>query len=365
MANNVDNTYYFELTGTSFSPLSSYPTVDFLNGYYFKNVDGLTTFNYPTTTFGGPLTGAQGPLSADGGVVFNTTISGGTIQNYTYNDFSALDSKVDLGLFYCTPTIFVSLSSFDKTVSPILKLVYQPLPGAELITINSVLSVQVLSAFTNTVLLPPKNQILKFDFQPSPSYITTYNSFLSVIRLDGTVNTFTFATSVAQCEMLSLYDTANILNSQLLDSSDYVLLTLENKNNNTVYNSILNTSIPFFLLTGGDTTELQDLESETETVFDLETSPGAPTEFIADQIRQVALPEIPQPKPKINPITPQAAEYYYRGIRGIRIRPLIAKLLPGEEFYYAIPQSGLIITRGGAPYLPGIGISFDVRFRVL
>lgn len=359
------NTHYVELTGTAYSPLSAYPSVDFKNGYYYKNVDGISTFNFPTTTFGGPLTASQGPLSADGGVIFTQEISGGPLVNFTYNDFSGLDTKVDLGLYFCTPTVYVSLSNFDTTVSPILKFIYQSSPTSKLITLNSVLSVQPLSTFVNTLLLPPLTPTLKFEFTPSSKYITTYNSFLSVLRLDGTINTFTFLTSVAQCEMLELYDTANILNSQILDSSDYVLLTLENSNNKTVYNSILNTSLPFYLLSGGDTTSLEDIEVEPITIFDLDTASQAATEFIADQIRQIALPEIPQPKSKINPITPEAAEYYYRGVRGIRVRPLIAKLLPGETFYYAIPQSGLIITTGGAPYLPGLGISFDVRFRVL
>lgn len=359
------NIYFVQLSGTAYSPLSSYPTVDFKNGYFFKNVERISTFNYPTTTFGGPLTSDEGLFIDGGGVVFGTTISGGPMINYTYNDFSGLNTRVDLGLFYCTPTIFVSLSNFDQTVSPILKLVYQQSRSSSLYTLNSVLSVQPLSTFVNTILLPPAKPLLKLEFVPSPTYITTYESFLSVIRLDGTVNTFTIATSVAQCEMLDLYDTSNIINSQLLDNSDYVLLTLENRNNKTVYNSIINTSTPFYLVTGGDTTSLEQFDVEPTSIFDLDTASQTSTEFIAEQIRQVALPEVPQPRPKINPVTPEAATYYYRGLRGIRIRPLIAQLLPGETFYYAIPDSGLIITRGGAPYLPGLGISFDVRFRVL
>jgi hypothetical protein len=89
--------------------------------------------------------------------------------------------------------------------------------------------------------------------------------------------------------------------------------------------------------------------------------------FIASQIRQLASvagvePIIPEPRPVLNPITPVLAEYYYRGVRGIIIRPLLTRLLPRQEFFYASPGSGMIITSGGAPYLPGSGISLQIGF---
>jgi hypothetical protein len=364
------NTYIFQITGTGAGRLADYPMVDYKDGYFFKNVDLIGSFNFPTSTFGGPLTSSEGinnpSLTADGGVVFGQTISGGPMFNYTYFDFSALNTDVDLGLFYCTPVVNISLSGFDESVSRIVKIVYQKSRNDLPITLNSQLSVQTVSANDIYVLLTPKNNLITFNFSPEERYIATKTSFLSVFRLDNTINTLTFRTSVAQCGVLDLYDSANIINSQILDESNYVLLTLENKTNKSVYNSIINTDIPFYLLSGGDVVELENLASEPQAIFDLDSAAQTPAgEFQASQIRQVGLPEVAQPKARINPVTPLTSEYYYRGVRGIRIRPLLAKLLPGERFYYAVPDSGLIITAGGAPYLPGLGISFDVRFRVL
>jgi hypothetical protein len=355
----VNSSQTIQLTGTAYGILSSYPVINYRDGYFFQNLDEVSTFQYPTSTTGGPLTANEGGPEWDGFVVFGSELSGGPITNVSYDDFSNLNSVVDLGVYFCSSTIYLSLSSFDESVSRITKIVcehnnnvtvYEPTVRSEIASLVNVFKIT-----------PPKSQIIELNFIPGEKYITPYVTGLSVIRLDNSVNTFTLRTSVVQCGVLDLYDTTNIINSQVLDNANQILLTLENKTNNTVYTNILNTDIPFFLLTGGDIINIQPSEIELQPVFELEPV----DEFDIGQIIQVAAPVNAIPKPKPNPITPAAAEYYYRGGRGIRMRPLLARLLPGQEFSYSRLDSGLIILSGGAPYFPGLGIAFRVEFRVI
>ena len=345
MAALVNNTQTIQLTGTAYGILSSFPVINYKDGYFFQNLDEVSTFQYPTSTGGGPLTANEGGPEWDGFVVFQSELSGGPITNVAYDDFSNLNSLQELGIYFCTPTLYLSLSSFDESVT-----VYEP-----------TVRFATLTSANTFIITPPKSQIITLDFTPGEKYITPYVTGLSVIRLDNTVNTFTLRTSVVQCGVLDLYDTTNILNTQVLDNANQILLTLENKTNNSVYTNILNTDIPFFLLTGGDIINIQPSEIELQPIFELDPV----SEFDIGQIIQVAAPVNAIAKPKPNPITPAAAEYYYRGGRGIRMRPLLARLLPGQEFSYSRLSSGLIILSGGAPYFPGSGIAYRVEFRVI
>lgn len=355
-----NNTHYIFISSTSWGSLDQYPNVPYKDGFFLRNVDFISTFSFPTTTYFGVLT-SDVPI-------FTSVISGGPMNNFSYDDFSRRNSVINTGLYFCTPTLIVSLSSFEETVSPIVKIIYEQ--NSKITTFTPFLSVQTISAIDNFVLLPPKNNVIVFNFSPGEKYSTVFETTLSVIRLDSTVNTFTFVTSVLQCGLFDVHDSVNVLNSQILDKSNYVLLTLENQSDNRVFNSIIDTSIPFIVLTGGDTVNLETFGPEPQTVFDLEgVFDVAGETFVASQIRQLANvagvvePIIPEPLPKINPIIPRLAEYYYRGIRGIVIRPLLARLLPGQEFFYASPGSGLVILSGGAPYYPGTGINLQIGFR--
>jgi len=345
-----NNTYFKQITGTEYGALSGYPVVSYIDGFYYRNVEYIDTFSYPTTTFGGSLT-------ADILTTFNY-ISGGPISNYTYEDFSKLNSNIFMGIYFCTPTVYISLSSYDESVSPISKIIFDV--SGNISTLYSQISTQTISAVENFVIIPPKNNLIEINLSPGEKYSTLAKSGLSVFKFDGTINTFTLYFSVLHCGILDLYQDAYILNSQILDKSNLVLLTVEDNNSKRVFNSILDTNIPFFLLSGGDNVSLGEFEEQPEEVFELETASSV---FLASEIRQVELPVVPTPKPKINPITPGLAEYYYRGERGIRIRPLLARLLPRQAFVYAQPESGLLILSGGAPYFPGIGIRFNVEFR--
>jgi hypothetical protein len=353
------NTYIFQITSSNFGLLSDYSRVNYLDGYYFKNIDLISTFNYPTTTYAGPLTG-NGPtsLSADGYVVFDSVSSGGPISNYTYEDFSGKNSKINLGLFFCNPTIILSLSSYDESVSPITTIIYEEYNTPNILTPS--ITVTTISSVDIFNLASPKNIPISLYPKTTEKYTTIYESRLSVLKLDATMNTFTLVASVLQCGILDVFDSTNILNSQILDDPKKVLLTFENKRTKTVYNNIINTDIPFYLLTGGEVVELDTDVVEPDAVFELE--PANET-FVTEQLRQISAPTIPEPKPKINPVKPNLSEYLYRGERGIRIRPLLTTLLPGEEFYYARPESGLIILSGGAPYYPGLGILYNLEFR--
>lgn len=352
------NTHYIFLTGTQWGNLDQYPNVPYKDGFFFKNLDFVTAFTYPTTTFFGILTSDQ--------EIFTNEISGGFMGNYSYDDFSRKTSVFNTGLYFCTPTLIISLSGFEETVSPIIKIAYEH--NNKLTTLTPFISVQTVSAIDSFILLPPRDTPVRLEFSPGEQYTSTIKSQLSVVRLDGTVNTLTFFTSVLQCGLFDVHDSVNILNSQILNNSDYILLTLENRSSNEVYNSVLNTNIPFAVLTGGDLLSLDEFGPEPETVLGTETITDISGEtFIASQIRQLANvigvePIIPEPKPILNPIVPIVAEYYYRGVRGIIIRPLLTRLLPGQEFFYADPGSGMIITSGGAPYQSGRGISLQIGF---
>lgn len=357
LANITNNT--IQLTGTAYGILSSFSVINYKDGYFFQNLDEVSTFQFPTSTFGGPLTANEGGPEWDGFVLFETELSGGPITNTSYDDFSNLNSVIGLGVHFCTPTLYLSLTSFDESMSRITKIVCEH--NNDVTVYEPTIRFESLTSTNTFRITPPKSQIIKLDFKPGESYITPYTTGLSVIRLDNTVNTFTLRTSVVQCGVLDLYDTTNILNTQVLDNANQILLTLENKTNNTVYTNILNTDIPFYLLTGGDIINIQPSEIELQPIFELEPV----DEFNIGQIIQVAAPINAVPKPKPNPISPAAAEYYYRGGRGIRMRPLLARLLPGQEFSYSRLDSGLIILSGGAPYFPGLGIAFRVEFRVI
>lgn len=378
MTSSSYNTHIIEITGTQAGLLSAYPTVRFFDAFFFKNVDFKSTFTYPTTTYGGTLTAGNYPVPVpegwDGGVTFTQVVSGGTIQNYTYDDYSSQTTPLSIGNYFCTPTIIFSFKSYDESVSPVKKITWEyqnkvsslspkisstkliiPLPGDEFL-ISDISKV-----------LKPKNQSIQLDCIPDPQYIKLETVYLSVFKMDNTINKFTIYFNIIQCGLLETFGTSSLINSQILDSSNKILLTIENKETNNVYNTILNTDIPFYLLTGGDVVQL-DLDSlEPEEIFDLEdTSAPRNTIFLVEQIRQIALePQEPLPDPDINIINPNLAEYYYRGERGIRVRPLITRLLPGEEFYYEIPSSGMVLTSGGAPYIRGRGIRMNLEFRTV
>jgi hypothetical protein len=369
----VTNTQIIQITGTNSGLLSTFPTVSYYDGFFFQNIDFSSTYTYPTTTYGGPLTGDAGyiPYENDG-VAFNFEISGGPIENYTYEDFSKLTSFVDIGNFFCLPTITFAFSSYDESVSPINKISYyfNELQGVLSPSISTRLVTFFITPTSSPTLIeinslqPPKQKTFSITPTPTESYQTNYTLFLSVFKMDNTVNKFICNLNLFQCGILDVYNSTNIIDSQILDDPRKILLTMEDRDNNQVFNSILKTDIPFYLLTGGDIIELKTEEIEPQIVFELETTP-VPEVFLAEQIRQQNIPVVPIPEPKINPVVPVIAKYFYRGERGIRIRPPIVSLLPGQEFFYQQPQSGLIILSGGAPYIPGNGINFNVEFRGL
>jgi hypothetical protein len=344
--------------------------VVYYNGFFFQNIGFNSTFNYPTTTYGGPLTGENYEPYGDGGVSFSSEASGGPIYNYTYDDFSRLTSVVNIGNFFCLPTLVFSFSSYDESVSPINKIAYSF--KDEHYTILPSLSETTSTTFPILTgppviiklnrLISPKLKTFTLSPEPGKNFVTTETLYLSVFKLDNTINKFIINFDLYQCGVLDVYSSTNIINSQILDDANLVLLTMEDGATKRVMNSIIRTDIPFYLLTGGDVVSLGAEEEGPRVVFEFESTPTDEI-FLAEQIRQQALPEIPIPPPKINPIVPDIAEYYYRGEKGIRIRPLIVTLLPRQEFFYQKPESGLTILSGGAPYAPGSGIKFNVEFR--
>jgi hypothetical protein len=370
------NTYTIHISTTVGGLLSTFPRADYYNAYFFKNIDFTSTYNYPTTTYGGPLTAGILPFTIpddwDGGVVFNKNISGGPISNFTYEDFSGLLTEAFIGNFFCTPTINLSFSSYDETVSPISKIVYEHKENiysvspilTSVITINDRIS--AFDLIRAVKLITPKQNIIAITPSPAEEYNSTEFIYLSVYRVDSTLNRFKLSYNIFQCGIFDLYKDVQIINSQILDNSSKLLLTLEEKSTKRIYSSVLEVNTPFFLVTGGDTVFLPSIEEELNEVFEIEAgAPESEVIFLAEQIRQKSLPVNPTPRRKINPISPDLAEYYYRGEQGIRIRPLLVKLLPREEFYYERPTSGMIITSGGAPYYPGDGILYNIEYRVI
>lgn len=372
-----DNTYIIQVTGTNSGLLSAYPVVSYSDGYYIRPFSDDTTFNYPTTTFGGALTAGILPVPLptnwDGGVSFLYNISGGPLRSYSYDDFSRLTSKIFIGNYFCEPTLILSFSSYDESRSFVKRISYRYDNDFYTITpqITTYETFFTVLTTTNIIkvhqLLSPKNRIGILNPKPDISYLKPKTIFLEIIKADDTVNKFELNFNMLQCGLFDVYKEANILNSQMLDSSEKILLTLEDKKTKQIYSTILDVDTPFYLLTGGDI-QLPAPDVEVEIVFDLEAQEGiAPVQFLAEQIQQqtLQLPTIPLPTPIINPVNPQLGEYYYRGEKGIRIRPLLVKLLPGQEFYYEIPTSGMILTSGGAPYYPGRGILYNLEFRVI
>jgi hypothetical protein len=400
---NDRNTYLFEVEDStefyyvyynSLSGLWEFEYGDSEVGTYSLWVSEETISMYPwqtdgyTRTFGEDLNefliiDKKGSPTVD--PPFVREVSGGPISNYSYLDYSSLKSVINIGNFFCNPTLVLYFSSYDESVSTISKITYEYKNevGSLFPNISSIKApVVTLTTFeiapgefftkeiTNIVntfqYKSPKNQIITVEPAPGFNYITAETIFLSVIKFDNTVNTFELNFNIIHCGILDVYGDSNILNSQILNSFDTILLTMEDKNTKRVYNSILRTDIPFFLLTGGDVVELSTEETEPDVIFALESEDPDRDVFLADELKQQNLPISPAPPPKINPVAPQEfGEYFYRGEKGIRIRPLLARLLPRREFFYEIPYSGLILLSGGAPYYPGKGISFNLEYRVI
>jgi hypothetical protein len=372
-----NNTHIIQITGTNSGLLSSYPKVPYLDAYFFTSFEDGLTVNYPTTTFGGPLTAGIFPSPIpdnwDGGVSFAYSVSGGPIKNYSYSDFSKIVSKINLGNFFCTPTIVLSFSSYDESVSFVKTITYIyedqrqtiiPQLSTYITKIQNLTSVDLL---TKVKLLPPKRTLGYVRPIPTLEYITPKSIFVDVIKADNSVNRLELKFNIIQCGLFDVYNDTSIINTQILNSVDKLLLTLEEKNSKQIYSTIINTNIPFFLLTGGDIS-LPQADVEVDVVFDIESQVGlTQTTFLAEQIRQqvLELPTIPIPTPEINPVSLKTAEFFYRGERGIRIRPLLTRLLPKQEFYYERPSSGMILTSGGAPYFPGKGILYNLEFRTI
>jgi hypothetical protein len=388
------STEYYYLFYNSISGLWEFEYGDTVNGIYSTWVSEETVSLYPWETesfnriFGSDLVpeiriDKKGPENID--PTFIKEVSGGPISNYSYLDYSGLKSVLNIGNYFCEPTLIFHLSSYDESVSVISKVVYEyknkiftlfPNISTFKTSINTLTTIQVgenefvekniTQVVNRFVYTSPKNQI--FTIKPSPgfNYITTDTLYLSVIKFDNTVNTHNINFNIIHCGILDIYGSSTLLNSQLLNSPDKILLTLEDSNTKRVYNSILRTDIPFVLLTGGDIIELTSEETEPDAIFEFEATDQPGDVFLAEQIKQKALPVKPTPPPRINPVVPpDQGEYFYRGEKGIRIRPLLVRLLPRQEFFYEIPYSGLILLSGGAPYFPGRGISFNVEYRVI
>lgn len=371
----MDNTHIIQISGTNDGLLGQYPDVPYLDGFYFNAINS-NTFSFPTTTYCGPLTAGTLPDPIpdnwDGGVTFTTTNSGGPLYNYSYDDFSRKISTIFLGNFFCTPTLVLSFTGYDETKSFIKRITYSFKDVTKTITsevssmyttVTNLTSTDLVKVYT---LISPKLKNIYLNCSPDSEYLKAETIYVDVIKADNTVNKLLLNFNIIQCGLLSIYNQANILNSQLLDSADKLLLTLEDKTTKNTFQSIVDINTPFYLVTGGDI-QLPTQDVELETFFDIEGTTTNQPVFIAEQIQQQALevPTIPVPTPMISPLNPEVGEYYYRGEKGIRIRPLLSRLLPGDEFYYERPSSGLILSDGGAPYYPGKGVLYNLEFRVI
>lgn len=371
-----DNTHFIQITGTSSGLLSAYPDVSYFDGFYFNSINA-STFSYPTTTYGGTLTAGilpdPIPVNWDGGVTFTEIASGGVIKNYSYEDFSKILSKFYVGNYFCTPTLVLSFSTYDESKSFVKRITYTYKDKTYSITpeissfftfVNNVTSYDYIKTYK---LISPKVKTATVSVVPNEEYLKKETIYIDVIKADNTVNKLEVNFNVVQCGILDIYRETNILNTQILDDVNSLLLTLEDNNTKKTFNSIVDINTPYYLVTGGDI-KLPTQEQEINVVFDIEgAAPAEETVFLAEQIQQqtLILPTIPVPTPDISPINPQVGEFYYRGERGIRVRPLLSKLLPGDKFYYERPASGLILSEGGAPYYPGKGVLYNLEFRVI
>jgi len=224
-------------------------------------------------------------------------ISGGMLNNFSYEDYSVLTSTYEIPTQGCVTRITVGLKNFDSSVSKISKVLYEH---------NNKL-VEIPATFTNNVtsfdIRLEKDETDFIIIPDNEKQLSTYAIGLSVFRYDSTINKLVLSGNIARCSIIDAYSNTSLIDSQILDNPKKILLVTENKTDALLQNNVLDVTLPLQALSGGEIEPLFNKEAQGELdeiilLSDLlEDEDQAVEEFKTPGI-------IPVPAPRINPIRP-------------------------------------------------------------
>ena len=99
---------------TNITPLSSYPSCNFLDHYVFRDTLSGYSVYYPTTAYGGSFTSST----------FNFGVTGGSLNKSCYQDFCFRTIYTRPLRLFCATNLTFVLSALDESVSNIVKIVH-------------------------------------------------------------------------------------------------------------------------------------------------------------------------------------------------------------------------------------------------
>jgi len=264
------------------------------------------------------------------------SLSGGAFKT-TYNDLKNI-KYTNIGHYiFCDSEVIFDLSEFDQTKSKIIKLTFNPDNDDDIQTFTLQLS--------NNDILYPNLKNIKSIYYPSELYNTFYRPNFEIYYEDGNYINLTVPLTVFQCGIYETYKHKKVLDSlPYYGNSNNVLLFINDDNDNSLFIGDINTKLPFVLSANVPS-------KDVELPFLLELVPQQSTLESID-------PYIPEPPINENPIYLDTGFYIYGEYRGISINPNYIRFYEKEAFI--TPNSGLIISSGGAPYFAGSGVTIEV-----
>jgi hypothetical protein len=196
---------------------------------------------------------------------FSSGITGDSITNNTYEDFSLLSSNYEIPVQSCLTLLTINLTGYDETVSEIKKIDYEY--KNKINTLYTNLESNDLNGKVNLL----KNKIINIILQPSDEqYIESFNIALSVYKLDETINRITLNSFITKCGILDLFEKTNMVDSQVGNKINSNLLVLEDNKLKQLYITQLDTTIDDIYLSGGDKVVLKsDIMVNEESLLTL------------------------------------------------------------------------------------------------
>ena len=309
---------------TNITPLSSYPSCNFLDHYVFRDTLSGYSVYYPTTAYGGSFTSST----------FNFGVTGGSLNKSCYQDFCFRTIYTRPLRLFCATNLTFVLSALDESVSNIVKIVYDFDDGTD----NTAVVPNYITNYTS-----PKTIFLSHVYYPKNEYITVYSPTITVIYEDSCITTYNFTLCAFKCGIIDAYEKVSLIQSRETFITENLLLTLENTPERHLFNNLLLTKNPVFALPSSSI-----LENVVEPV---PVSKNIP--FITTRV-----PAITSQPVFGNPVVAPLPTYSYIEGPGINLTPDQVTLLYYQLF--STTDSSIILTGANLPYFASTGILITV-----
>lgn len=320
----MNATKNIDIVNTQYAFLSNIPKCVFIDHYIFIDPVSGSNIYYPVTANGDRL-------DPDTEYIPTWILSSGPLGAACYQDYCFGSVSLDPTRIYCNTDVTFVLSAFDESVSEVCKVVYDFGDGSELLEVNY--------DFSSTPPISPKDKIIKKTYYPKNSHVTTYVASVSILKTDSCVSTLNIPICTFKCGIFDTYEDISLLNSQITTPTTYILLSLEKKSLDQIFNTLLLTNEPTTIL--GPESALPDTVNPVDTIRLLEQA-------------RVTRVSSPIPPTELNPVVPPAS-YLYSGCVGIGINFTIAELIATQNFF--LKNNSLLLSGIGAPYLGGTGVT--------